>query len=147
MAHYLQEEFLSTYFAVRGISPVPPRLWAFYVALALFRMAAILAGVHSRALSGNASSSHALELAGHDVVRALAACALRRISDAFDASLSAPLVSAENGEQPVSEDHGGSGFGPSPRVRALKAKLVAFMNDHVYPAETTLFAHSKGDHR
>ena len=36
--------------------------WTFYLAFALFRLAAILQGVHARAVQGNASSADALEV-------------------------------------------------------------------------------------
>lgn len=37
------------YCAAARVSPPPPRDWAFYLALALFRLVAILAGVQARA--------------------------------------------------------------------------------------------------
>lgn len=39
-----------------------PHEWAFFMALGLFRMAAILAGVGARARQGNASSAHAAQV-------------------------------------------------------------------------------------
>jgi aminoglycoside phosphotransferase (APT) family kinase protein len=56
-----EAEFVATYCARRGREQVAPRVWAYYLAFNLFRLAAILQGVLSRALQGNASSAHALE--------------------------------------------------------------------------------------
>lgn len=36
---------------------------------------------------------------------------------------------------------------PSERVRALRARLIDFMREHVFPAEETLTAHASGPDR
>jgi hypothetical protein len=46
--------------------------WPFYLALSLFRLASILAGVGARAAQGNASSRSAAQMGSHAVVRSLA---------------------------------------------------------------------------
>ena len=56
-----EAEFVADYCARRGLERVAPRVWAYYLAFNLFRLAAILQGVLARALQGNASSAHALE--------------------------------------------------------------------------------------
>jgi aminoglycoside phosphotransferase (APT) family kinase protein len=56
-----EAEFVADYCARRGRERVAPRVWAYYLAFNLFRLAAILQGVLARALQGNASSAHALE--------------------------------------------------------------------------------------
>ena len=56
-----EAEFVADYCARRGREPVAPRVWAYYLAFNLFRLAAILQGVLARALQGNASSAHALD--------------------------------------------------------------------------------------
>ena len=56
-----EAEFVADYCARRGREQVAPRVWAYYLAFNLFRLAAILQGVLARALQGNASSAHALE--------------------------------------------------------------------------------------
>ena len=56
-----EAEFVADYCARRGREPVAPRIWAYYLAFNLFRLAAILQGVLARALQGNASSANALE--------------------------------------------------------------------------------------
>eukprot|EP00951_Prasinocladus_malaysianus_P039357 scaffold440324_cov41-Prasinocladus_malaysianus.AAC.1 len=40
-----QEEFVAAYCSKRGIAPLPTHTWNFYIALSLFRMAAIVAGI------------------------------------------------------------------------------------------------------
>ena len=47
------------YCRARGIPPPDPAAWSFFMALSLFRAAAILAGVGARAKLGNASSERA----------------------------------------------------------------------------------------
>jgi len=136
-----EEEFVAMYCSLRGIPALPPSLWNFYIALSLFRMAAILAGVQARAMSGNASSSSALELANIGVVKALACCALERCSmDAAPASVSplpGPLVGAP----------GSAGFSPTPRVQRLLATLRSFMETRIYPAEKTMWEHAHSSNR
>lgn len=74
-----ESAYVSWYCDERGI-PVPaPADWAFFTALSLFRAAAILAGVYTRALAGSASSSGARTAAAPSVVRALADTALRLV--------------------------------------------------------------------
>jgi aminoglycoside phosphotransferase (APT) family kinase protein len=57
-------EFAADYCARRGREPVAPKVWAYYLAFNLFRLAAILQGVYARGLQGNASSANALEMGG-----------------------------------------------------------------------------------
>jgi aminoglycoside phosphotransferase (APT) family kinase protein len=54
-----EAEYIELYFSRTGIRPVAP--WGFYIAFALFRLAAILQGVLRRALAGHASSPDAIE--------------------------------------------------------------------------------------
>lgn len=51
---------IETYSSASGIAP--PNDLAFYLALAFFRLAAIVQGVYARALQGNASSASAVEM-------------------------------------------------------------------------------------
>ena len=57
-----EAEYVQLYCQVRGIQPPSPQDWAFFVALGIFRLAAILAGVGARARQGNASSARAAEV-------------------------------------------------------------------------------------
>jgi aminoglycoside phosphotransferase (APT) family kinase protein len=54
-----EAEYAARYIERTGIRPAAP--WGFYVAFALFRLAAILQGVLRRALDGNASSPDGLQ--------------------------------------------------------------------------------------
>lgn len=47
------------YCKARSIPPPDAQMWSFFMALSLFRAAAILAGVGARAKLGNASSDRA----------------------------------------------------------------------------------------
>ena len=57
------------YCRARGVPAPDPRDWCFFMALGLFRLAAIAAGVGARAKLGNASSSRAAAVgAFHDSI-------------------------------------------------------------------------------
>jgi aminoglycoside phosphotransferase (APT) family kinase protein len=53
-----EEEYVAAYCRRRGLATIPD--WSFYLAVSLFRLAAICQGVYSRGLQGNASSTAAL---------------------------------------------------------------------------------------
>jgi aminoglycoside phosphotransferase (APT) family kinase protein len=57
-----EPEYLRDYAAHSGRDGIAD--WRFFVVLALFRIAAILVGVHRRAIDGNAADARALEIAG-----------------------------------------------------------------------------------
>ena len=57
-----EKEYIREYCRVRGTALPDPDTYSFCLALSLFRMAAILAGVGARALAGNASSSRAAQV-------------------------------------------------------------------------------------
>ena len=50
------------YCAARGVPPPAPQAWSVFLALSIFRAAAILAGVGARAKLGNASSERAAQV-------------------------------------------------------------------------------------
>ncbi|GLC44541.1 hypothetical protein PLESTM_001611300 [Pleodorina starrii] len=77
-----EHQYLDWYCAAAAVAPPPPSDWAFYLALSLFRLLAILAGVQARARQGNAASAHAARVASDEVLAALAAAALRIIEGA-----------------------------------------------------------------
>ena len=54
-----QAEYVAAYCKRRGLDAIPN--WTFYLALSLFRFAAIVQGVYKRGLDGNAASPEALE--------------------------------------------------------------------------------------
>jgi aminoglycoside phosphotransferase (APT) family kinase protein len=67
-----EQQYIQQYCAARGL-PYPLQApWPFYLALSLFRLASILAGVGARAAQGNASSRSAAQMGSHAVVRSLA---------------------------------------------------------------------------
>jgi aminoglycoside phosphotransferase (APT) family kinase protein len=56
-----EQACVAEYCRLRGLAPIPPRDWAYFLVFCMFRLAAILQGVLSRALQGNASSAQALQ--------------------------------------------------------------------------------------
>ena len=56
-----EAECVTEYCRLRGLAPVSPRDWTYYLAFNMFRLGAILQGVLARAIQGNASSATALE--------------------------------------------------------------------------------------
>jgi len=106
------------------------REWSFYVALALFRAAAILAGVGARADEGNAASAGAHAAGGLGVVAALA----RRALAVVDGACSSPSRS-------LSPSHSSSGLDPSPEAAALLSDLREFIREKIIPHEAVADAH------
>ena len=109
------------------------REWSFYVALALFRAAAILAGVGARADEGNAASAWARAAGGLGVVSALARRALAVVDGAH--SPSSPSPSPNSGPPPS------SGLDPSPRAAAILSELRRFVKERIRPHEAIADAH------
>ena len=114
------------------------REWGFYVALALFRAAAILAGVGARADEGNAASAGARAAGGQAVVRALARRALAVAGGAYGGA------SPPSSPRPPSSP---PGLGPSPKAAAILAELRAFIRDRVVRHEAVADAHSRSADR
>lgn len=54
-----EDEYVARYYEIRGMEPSPA--WKFYLALSLYRLAAICQGVYKRGLDGNASSPDAIK--------------------------------------------------------------------------------------
>eukprot|EP00899_Mesostigma_viride_P025654 jgi/Mesvir1/6273/Mv19978-RA.2 len=155
-------EFIRMYQRLMGPAgqPISTAAWKFYLGLSLFRAAAILAGVHRRSLQGNASAKDAqaagpivVQLAerAHEIIagkRAVAdlgaTCAgspplfLNPTGGGVGQSTRTPVVGADG-------DDGCAGFSPPPHVKQLRDKLLAFMDEHVYPNEAALNAHALSD--
>lgn len=99
-----EADFVAAYCAAAGTA-WPAGTWKFYVALSLFRGAAIFAGVYARALQGNASSQRALQTG--QLVDVLCTAALSVISAANTLPLAPPSSSstrttpAEHAADPV----------------------------------------------
>lgn len=63
-----EAEYVGMYCRARGFPPPDSAAWSFFMALSLFRAAAILAGVGARAKLGNASSERAALVSAHSLV-------------------------------------------------------------------------------
>ena len=72
---------VAAYCTIRGLEPVSPQDWAYYLAFCMFRLASILQGVLGRALQGNASSATAL--AAGRRARPLAEIGWRLVQESF----------------------------------------------------------------
>jgi acyl-CoA dehydrogenase len=118
----------------------PPASWAFYVALSLFRAAAILAGVRARAAAGNAAAPNAR------AVGALVGALATRAAQLAGLPPASPSASASHASQTVPPADAGLMPVP-PRVAPLLAALHAFMVARVYPAEAALHAHARSAER
>ncbi|KAL4449032.1 hypothetical protein ABPG77_007749 [Micractinium sp. CCAP 211/92] len=145
-----EQSYIRMYCTARGL-PYPLQAdWPFYLALSIFRLAAILAGVGARAAQGNASSRIAAQVGADSVVRSLARKALHITGLPPTAAASrrerrrAQLATAAAA---AGSSGATSGLGPSPRVRPILRRLRRFMEEHVYPAEPTLNAHAASDQR
>jgi aminoglycoside phosphotransferase (APT) family kinase protein len=77
-----EAESVAEYCRLRGISPVSPQDWTYYLAFCMFRLTGILQGVLARALQGNASSATALQ-AGRRA-RPLAELGWKLVQQSFD---------------------------------------------------------------
>ncbi|XP_024538485.1 probable acyl-CoA dehydrogenase IBR3 isoform X1 [Selaginella moellendorffii] len=132
-----QEEFVATYCAEGGASWPGPN-WKFYLALSLFRLAAISAGVYNRFLLGNASGGKRAESSGKFACY-LASCALELINGGPIISDVPPSFAKIGNKHP--------GLSPSSRVLRLKEQLATFMEKYIYPNEELLSAHAKTEKR
>ncbi|CAI5471823.1 unnamed protein product [Closterium sp. Yama58-4] len=145
---------------LQGVSLWPGDTWRFYVALSLFRGAAIFTGIYQRALQGNASSSRAGQ-AGRQVA-GLIACALHVVHSPLSIPFLPPPppppqhtgthASAAAGgwdgssAVPASLSHP-VGLAPSPRAEALRRRVAEFVTQEVLPIEGILEEHAVGDAR
>ncbi len=76
----LEHDYVATYCRHTGRTEIPH--WEFYLIFNMFRIAAILHGVHSRALAGNAASQNAVETGGRARLVAAVAWDMARRLDA-----------------------------------------------------------------
>ncbi|CAL8464134.1 g3669 [Coccomyxa elongata] len=91
-----ESEYIAAYCSARGIAPPSAEAWSFFMALSLFRAAAILAGVGARAKLGNASSERAAAVGADAVVQYIAQRALDIIAACTGATAAAgPAPEAE----------------------------------------------------
>lgn len=139
-------DYLSYYCYAAGRS-WPAKQWKFYIAFALFRGASIMAGVHARWIAGNASGGERARLAGQKADSLIgtawsfidkdAVLPLQPPSDkqALMNQLKTPLQSAEGK------------FLPSQKVHDLRAKVIKFMESHIYPVEEDLYRLAQSSNR
>jgi len=118
-----EPELRAAYHAARSQPAPPSQDDAYYVSLALFRGAAILAGVRARAVAGNASSAEAAR-AGAVATTLARAGAAKAFGGEEEAVHATPAAAA-----------------------SLLPALRAFLAAHVQPAEATFVAHAASDER
>lgn len=131
-----ETQLVQHYCSRRGVPPPSPNVWACYLALGCYRMAAILAGLHARALRGNASASNATKVGA--AAKGFAAYGLSLVemtpsSDghhAFARPLPAPRPHKRTTRQ----------WYQSEKSASIMERLESFMDEHVYPAEAVLIA-------
>ena len=136
-----EREFVARWSKESGL-PNPmedAKKWSFYVALSLFRGAAILAGVRQRASQGNASATNA-HVAG-TLVETLGRRALV-VAGVFDAPIAVASLGAEKRARWTKATPATFGLEPTERAGALLRTLKRFMAEIAFPAETALEAHA-----
>lgn len=121
-------EFVQMYCSARGVPLPDPATWHFALALSLFRLASILAGVGARSRAGNASSAIAATVGSDTVVLHLATSALDILG----------TTEAKRGSPSLDK---------SGRLDTILGALVNFMETKIYPAEAQLNAHAQSSAR
>ena len=106
---------------------VHSKQWVYFLALGLYRIASICAGVYSRAVQGNASQG-SQSLVFKDAVPLLAARAMELIQ---------PYYTPKTTNEPS------TGLGPSRLAQGLILKLRAFIDEVVLPQEAALTEHAQ----
>ncbi|KAI5581074.1 hypothetical protein POPTR_008G219000v4 [Populus trichocarpa] len=133
-----QAEFLAEYCSASG-KPWPASVWKFYVAFAMFRGAAIFAGIYSRWLMGNASGGERARNSGkqaNDLVDfAWAYIAKKSVLPDHPASV---LIARDCMKQ-FGDGNASGRFVPSKRVLTLRNRLIKFVEDHIYPMENEFY--------
>lgn len=149
-------EYVAEYCAARRV-PVPrPEDWAFYLALSLYRCAAILAGVHTRALHGNAAAANAASVGTPAIVHDIATTALALLhraagtsspADQATSGVTVTTAEAQAGDSASPAPAMSAGLGPSARCEGLLTRLRAFIGQHVARADAAFEQHAHGPHR
>ena len=96
--------------------------WDFYLAFGLFRIAAILQGIAKRALEGTAASAQAVETGKR-------ARPMAEMGWVHAERVNWQQTTCHHVKEDIMD------FAYSDKVRALQARLAAFMEAHVYPNE------------
>ncbi|KAL9256268.1 putative acyl-CoA dehydrogenase IBR3 [Drosera capensis] len=136
-------EYLAEYCSAAG-KPWPIDNWKFYIVFSLFRIAAILAGVYSRWLMGNASAGDLAQKAGikFKVVADAAWLFIERKSVLPEHPPSVKQIYEGQRDGRIEETgtlgEGGK-FVLNSTVAKLKKRLIKFMENHIYPVENELY--------
>ncbi|XP_047335049.1 probable acyl-CoA dehydrogenase IBR3 [Impatiens glandulifera] len=133
-------QFLGEYCSFAG-KPWPVGEWKFYIAFSLFRGASILAGVHSRWITGNASGGERAQSAGSKA-NALIDSAWSFINKETVLPEQSPFEREKEAQLNI-----GGRFVPSRRIAELREKLIRFMEIHIYPLEKELSLLAQSDKR
>ncbi|GMH28403.1 hypothetical protein Nepgr_030246 [Nepenthes gracilis] len=132
-------EYLAEYCSASG-KPWPADNWKFYVVFSLFRGAAILAGVYSRWLEGNASGRDRAQNAGikSNALIDTAWCFVGQKSvlpESPPSGLQIHLQQSDNQSKDLDLSKERGKLVPSRRVMELRNKLIKFMENQIYPME------------
>eukprot|EP00123_Amoebidium_parasiticum_P016212 comp23337_c0_seq1/m.38473 comp23337_c0_seq1/g.38473 ORF comp23337_c0_seq1/g.38473 comp23337_c0_seq1/m.38473 type:complete len:1053 (-) comp23337_c0_seq1:121-3279(-) len=121
--------------------------WNFYVAFSFFRIAAILQGVARRAADGQASSQHAKEVGGlAGFMAKVGVNASKRPPMSATGSMGGVRVGQQRGMHTHRNlDAAATTTTVSGRAGELHTKLLAFMDEHIYPNEPILNNHQFSD--
>ena len=148
-----EQQFLQMYTQRRGVAMPAPATWAFYMALSMFRAAAILAGVHARSLQGNASAANAATVGSPDIVDSIARTALNLVHQSEGsarnnaASTSSSQQAAITPASPGSTPPLSTPQPPTKQCAELLTRLSAFMGQHIAKADAAFQAHAHGSQR
>ena len=139
-----EAELVAIYSAAAGgpAAHTADATWRFYLSLSLFRLAAIMAGVRTRAAGGNASSANGAAAGSFATALAQRAADL---ADMAAGSLPMDMVSV-SGDAATHTPRVGL-VTPSTRVAPILAQLRAFMDAHILPSEAVFVAHARGEAR
>ena len=129
-----------------GASVVASSRWRWFVALALFRVAAILAGVGARAKTGNASSDHAARIGSREVQSAIFLRALdvlgkgkvHSLAHALSTFMEEHVMPAEEALLAHSRGHRRWEENPTVETLKLKAREAGLWNLFITPELASL---------
>jgi len=121
-----EAEFVRGYVERAKLPTIPPLVWRFYCALALFRVCAIVQGVYARALQGNASAAAERAAMAGKLFAEVAAIGLSVATGGEQGVPTAP---------PYPHPYDLMPFGFSARGRELYDKVSAFIGAHIIPNE------------
>jgi len=131
----LESEFVLIYALLRNVSIPSRQDWAFYKALALFRLASICQGIGARAQQGNAASVRARELGSPENVDRLAKQGLR-IAQSLNSKDSILVSSLDPTLYQI-----------RPWAKELLTKVADFMETYIFPLEPEVEKHGNSKDR